>query len=166
VTGKNANPQGAEKEMDYILDQRWKSLLRITRAHLVILLLLGCWITFTYFDLKAELGRPEQRRYELLGRDAQQRAKQQRAEVEMVNLSTSLQMYYFNHRKYPTNLDALTEVDPKTGEAYMDEIPKDPWGNPYDLKLLSGNKLKLTSFGKDGQEGTEDDIVWPPTAQD
>jgi general secretion pathway protein G len=88
-----------------------------------------------------------------------------RAETQMANFGTAIQMYYFNNRKIPSSLDALTEVDPKTGEAYMEKIPADPWGNPYDLKLLGGKKYKITCYGEDGQEGTEDDITWPTEDQ-
>ena len=84
-----------------------------------------------------------------------------RAEVQMDNFAGSIKMYYVRHRKLPSSLEELAEEDPKTGQAYLDSIPNDPWGNPYELKSLGGNKFKLMSYGEDGQEGTDDDVIWP-----
>ena len=84
-----------------------------------------------------------------------------RAETQMKIFHDSTQMYYLRHRKLPSSLDALAEEDPKTGEAWLDTIPSDPWGNAYEMKPLGGKKFKIVSYGEDGQEGTEDDVVWP-----
>jgi hypothetical protein len=69
-------------------------------------------------------------------------------------------MYYAENRKLPQSLEALTEEDPKSGEKWLDSIPKDPWGTPYEYRV-SGKKFKIISYGEDQQEGTADDIVWP-----
>ncbi len=47
------------------------------------------------------------------------------------------------------------------------EIPLDPWGNPYQYEYPSthgnGDNPDIWSFGPDGQDGTEDDITnWGP----
>jgi general secretion pathway protein G len=89
-----------------------------------------------------------------------------RAETQMKAFQQSIDQYYFQHRKIPSSLEALSEVDPQTGEAYMDSIPMDPWGQPYVLKNLTGRKYQILSFGKDETEGTEDDIVWPREEQE
>ena len=39
-------------------------------------------------------------------------------------------------------------------------INKDPWGNDYVL-VREGSKFFILCFGKDGEEGTEDDIRYP-----
>jgi general secretion pathway protein G len=82
------------------------------------------------------------------------------AETQMHNFQQAIEMYYMEHRKYPTSLEALTEESPKSGDKWMDSIPKDPWGQPYDYRL-SGKKYKIVSYGEDQQEGTADDVVWP-----
>ncbi len=87
------------------------------------------------------------------------------AETQIDSFQRSLKMYWAQNRKLPTSLDALAEVDPRTGEAWLESIPDDPWGNPYVYTPLSGKKFKIISYGADGQEGTEDDVVWPK-AQD
>lgn len=86
-----------------------------------------------------------------------------RAEQQINSFKQSLDMYYMQNRKVPTNLEALTEVDPKTGEAWMTDVPVDPWGNPYLFTPLGGKKYKILSTGQDSQEGTDDDIIWPKT---
>ncbi|MHC5010078.1 MAG: type II secretion system protein GspG [Planctomycetota bacterium] len=91
---------------------------------------------------------------------------QSRAKTQMSAFKTSIDMYIFTHRKVPSSLDTLLEEDPKTGEAYMEDIPDDPWGNPYALKPLGGRKYQIISYGQDGQEGTEDDIKWPEESDD
>jgi len=86
------------------------------------------------------------------------------AELTMENLQGAIQMYYLRNRKMPQTLEALTEEDPKSGEAWLPSIPMDPWGTPYQYTPLGGEKFMIVSFGEDGQEGTEDDIslFWPP----
>ena len=84
-----------------------------------------------------------------------------RAEQQMHSFEQSLNMYYFAHRKMPTSLEALSENDPKTGQPFMQSIPLDPWNNPYLYTPLGGKKYKIVSTGEDGQEGTEDDVIYP-----
>lgn len=82
------------------------------------------------------------------------------AETQMSNISQALRMYYMKHREYPSSLDALTEVDPKTGEPYLDSLPDDPWGSPYEFKV-DGRKITIISYGEDKTASSEDDIIWP-----
>lgn len=92
-------------------------------------------------------------------------ADRNRAEQQMNSFQGAIEMYYLRNRKMPSSLDTLTEVDPKTGEAWLPTIPDDPWGNPYQYTAQGGKKFKILSFGEDGQEGTEDDVVWPPATE-
>ncbi len=52
---------------------------------------------------------------------------------------------------------ALTELVTKK---YMDKEPKDGWGHPFVFKCPGDHDsdVDLVSMGKDGKEGTEDDI--------
>ena len=84
-----------------------------------------------------------------------------RAETQMDIISQSIERYYLRHRKLPTSLDQLTEEDPRTGEPLMEQIPDDPWGHPYEFKMLGNKKFQIVSVGEDGQEGTDDDVLWP-----
>ncbi len=42
------------------------------------------------------------------------------------------------------------------------QLGKDPWGNRYVGEDVGDGKLRVISWGPDGQKGTEDDIVYPP----
>jgi general secretion pathway protein G len=83
------------------------------------------------------------------------------AEAQMSSFGNAIKMYYAEHKKLPTSLEALVEED-ASGERYLDaeSIPKDPWGGVYDYRV-SGKKFTIRSYGEDQQEGTADDIVWP-----
>ena len=52
------------------------------------------------------------------------------------------------------------EAPLKPGEGNYQKAEEDPWGNMYYLER-DGNKVKIWSWGPDGQEGTEDDISYP-----
>ena len=89
-----------------------------------------------------------------------------RAETQMNSFAMSIKMYYFNNRKLPASLDELTQADPRSGEPYMESVPKDPWGTPYELRPTEGAKFEIMSYGRDLIEGTEDDIRWPKQEDD
>jgi hypothetical protein len=100
---------------------------------------------------------------EALAGRAREDAGRGTAEIQMVHFDQVIRMFYVKWRRLPESLDELTKKDPATGEAYMDAIPKDPWGNAYILKVLGRSKFQLVSFGPDGLEGTADDLAWPKT---
>ena len=95
-------------------------------------------------------------------------AESQRAAVDLNTLSTALGMYKVVTGGLPTTeqgLDVLVKP-PTTGpipERYrviLDELPKDPWGKPYQYRRPGKNahqSYNLFSLGKDGVE-SEDDI--------
>jgi hypothetical protein len=62
-------------------------------------------------------------------------------------------------KKLPDSLEEM-EAPLREGEAKFIYVEDDPWGNPYVLKR-EGNKLHVHSWGPDGKEGTQDDIVYP-----
>ena len=94
------------------------------------------------------------------------RAKEARARQDIAALSTALSMYELQIGSYPTTdqgLRALVEnpgVDGWTKPFLKKRIIKDPWGNEYRYRYpgTKGGDYDLYSVGKDGQEGTEDDI--------
>ena len=74
------------------------------------------------------------------------------------NIEDACQMYNMKHGgKYPNQLSELQEGDDDNPPLLEGEI-NDPWGNEikYEKK---GKRIYLTSFGPDGEEGTEDDIT-------
>lgn len=64
------------------------------------------------------------------------------------------------NKKWPDSLEDMEgPLQPGQTENYL-EVVDDPWGNKYVLEKDSG-KIRILSFGPDGQEGTDDDIMYP-----
>ena len=106
----------------------------------------------------------------LVGRSEEARVSA--AKGDIAAFRTALGAYEVDNGKYPTGDQGLAALfqkpsgtpEPKNWKGpYIDrmEIPKDPWGNDY-VYLQPGAKnttgFDLSSFGPDGQGGTEDDI--------
>ena len=86
------------------------------------------------------------------------------AKTDVSNLMQSLKLYKLDNQRYPTTEQGLTAlvVKPTTGptpinwKPYLDKLPNDPWGNPYQY-LNPGIKgeIDVMSLGADGQVGGE-----------
>jgi len=83
------------------------------------------------------------------------------ARTQMANFATAVDNYKLNNKKLPSSLDELTETDGRNPYPYIQSIPDDPWGNPYDYRTLDRKSFEIKSAGEDGQMDTEDDISWP-----
>ena len=74
------------------------------------------------------------------------------------NIEDACQMYNMKHGgKYPAQLSELQEGD-DDNPPLLDGGLEDPWGNEIKYEKR-GKRVYLTSFGPDGEEGTEDDIT-------
>ena len=74
------------------------------------------------------------------------------------NIEDACQMYSMKHGgKYPGQLSELQEGDDDNPPLLEGEIT-DPWGNEIKYEKR-GKRIYLTSFGPDGEDGTEDDIT-------
>ena len=93
-----------------------------------------------------------------------QEARITAAKVDISSLMQALKIYKLDNQRYPSTeqgLKALIEKPTsgpsangwKTG-GYVDKLPKDPWGNPYQY-LAPGVKgeIDVYSLGADGQPG-------------
>ena len=78
------------------------------------------------------------------------------AETQLKQFKSSCEAYRLYYKKFPEKLEDLVNTPDK--RKIMEEIPDDPWGNPYNFEK-TGNKIKLYSNGSDGLPNTEDDIV-------
>jgi general secretion pathway protein G len=86
------------------------------------------------------------------------------AKTDVNNLMQALKLYKLDNQRYPTaeqGLQAL-QVRPTTGpipanwKPYLDKLPKDPWGNPYQyMNPGIRGEVDVLSFGADGQAGGE-----------
>jgi len=96
-------------------------------------------------------------------------AKLTQVKNDCAALRNALDMYKLNGGQYPTTQQGLRALVDKPNSAPVprmwsriaDHVPLDPWGSEY-LYRFPGKKnltdFEIISRGKDGQEGTEDDI--------
>lgn len=86
------------------------------------------------------------------------------ARTDVSNLMQALKLYKLDNQRFPTGeqgLNALllkptTEPVPVNWKPYLDKLPNDPWGRPYQY-MNPGIKgeVDVLSFGADGQAGGE-----------
>lgn len=86
------------------------------------------------------------------------------AKVDIATIMQSLKLYKLDNTRYPTTEQGLQALltKPTSGPAangwkeggYLEKMPKDPWGNPYQY-LSPGVKgeVDVFSLGADGQPG-------------
>lgn len=77
-------------------------------------------------------------------------------------ISSALQLYKLDNYRYPTTdqgIEALvtkptTAPEPKNWKPYLQQVPKDPWGQDY-IYLSPGEHgdFDLYTLGADGQDG-------------
>jgi len=83
------------------------------------------------------------------------------AKAQMQMFETSLDTYRLDMGDYPNSMEELRKSDkPNWDGPYLPKaIPLDPWGNSYVYKSPGndGEPYYLASYGKDGQEGGEED---------
>ena len=103
----------------------------------------------------------------LVGKSEKARITTTRA--QMNSIKTTLQQFEMGVGRFPTTeegLEALVKCPSEVSEdmwdgPYLEEIPKDGWGNDFVYKYPGDNAVyyDLYSYGPDGQEETEDDIT-------
>lgn len=86
------------------------------------------------------------------------------AKTDINNVVQALKLYRLDNQRYPSadqGLQALltkpsTGVIPANWKPYLEKLPNDPWGRPYQY-LNPGIKaeIDIMSFGADGQAGGE-----------
>lgn len=84
------------------------------------------------------------------------------ARTDVNNLMQALKLYRLDNQRYPTGAQGLQALvsKPTSGPAannwkpYLDKLPKDPWGNPYQFANpgIKG-EVDVFSLGADGQSG-------------
>ncbi|MBF6057975.1 MULTISPECIES: type II secretion system major pseudopilin GspG [Thiomicrorhabdus] len=87
-----------------------------------------------------------------------------KAKQDIGAISSALQLYKLDNYNFPTTdqgLEALvtkpdSDPEPKHWKKLLDQLPKDPWGNPY-LYLQPGEhgEFDLFTYGADGMDGGE-----------
>jgi general secretion pathway protein G len=80
-------------------------------------------------------------------------SKVKAAAKDIANLQTSVEMYRVAKNKCPKSVQELKAA------GIIAKVTKDPWGNDYILKCPGEHSaVDISSHGKDGEPGTEDDI--------
>lgn len=86
------------------------------------------------------------------------------ARTDIGSLYQALKFYRLDNHRYPTaeqGLRALvarptTEPVPQNWKPYLDKLPADPWGNPYQyLNPGVRSEVDVLSWGADGKLGGE-----------
>jgi general secretion pathway protein G len=98
----------------------------------------------------------------------QQSALKRTAQVQVDTLASDCQRYQLDMNRFPDTLmdlrtaPAVANAQNWSGPYTGKDVGNDPWGNPYQYAFPSsryGNeKPDISSWGPDGQNGTEDDI--------
>jgi general secretion pathway protein G len=98
----------------------------------------------------------------LLGRADDARITAARSDI--ASIMQGLKLYKLDNQRYPTTEQGLQSLvaKPTVGPTangwksggYLDKVPKDPWGNPYQY-LYPGvhGEVDVFTYGPDGQAG-------------
>lgn len=90
-------------------------------------------------------------------------AEIQAAQADIKSISSSVNFFRMDFRRYPTEDEGLevllgeTDVDGKPGSKILQSMPDDPWGRPYYYVYPSthGREFDIYTLGADGEEGGE-----------
>jgi general secretion pathway protein G len=96
------------------------------------------------------------------------KGKDQIARIQIKELEGAFQLFSFDLGRFPTTNEGLEALirNPGNIEAWKGpylsktELPNDPWGKPFVYRCPGQHgDFDLFSYGADGVEGGEDDIV-------
>jgi len=90
-------------------------------------------------------------------------AKEKIAKGDLSSLDLALKLYRLDVGSYPTTAQGLEALLTTTGKGpYLEKRPLDPWGNKYHYACPGTHRptsYDLSSAGKDGKDGTDDDVT-------
>ena len=98
---------------------------------------------------------------------SQDRAMVTKARADIATLSQAMEMYRLDNLSYPSGADGLqalvsAQAASPSGNyrpgGYIKNLPKDPWGRPYQLTVPGQHgAFDIFSLGADGAPGGEGD---------
>ncbi|NQT46213.1 MAG: type II secretion system major pseudopilin GspG [Candidatus Omnitrophica bacterium] len=100
----------------------------------------------------------------LTGRSEETRRSVAKADIE-VNIPLGLDLFEIDTGDFPSSIDEIMSNSRNLTNwkgPYLKRKPLDPWGRAYNYKYPgehNSDEYDLYSSGKDGQAGTEDDVV-------
>lgn len=86
------------------------------------------------------------------------------ARQDIASIMQALKLYKLDNRRYPTAEQGLAALVvkptaaplPDNWKSYLDKLPKDPWGAPYQyLNPGLHSEIDIISYGADNQAGGE-----------
>jgi general secretion pathway protein G len=98
----------------------------------------------------------------MMGRSEQ--ARQSAVSADISAIKTALDAFEVDNGYYPKSLSDLIQQprDSKNWRGpYLDKLPSDPWGNPYEYVFPARQNtagFDISSIGPDSKSGTDDDI--------
>ena len=139
------------------LTPRWVEKLRATRGFTLIEML----VVMVLIGLLAGLVGPK-----LFGRVDSSKVQTAAAQIKM--FKGTLETYRLDVGRFPTQAEGLAVLNQAPADErararwrgpYLDQdLPADPWGNPYVYSLpgANGQPFALYSMGADGKRGGQD----------
>lgn len=94
--------------------------------------------------------------------DRPDQARAVAARQDIAALTQALKLYRLDNGRYPSTAQGLSALhqrptqppEPRNWRPYMDRLPNDPWGNPYQyLQPGVHGEIDVFSLGADGQAG-------------
>ena len=92
-------------------------------------------------------------------------ARVQKVYADFKAIETALKIYRLDNFVYPTTEQGLEALVTKPNDptvrnwksgGYLDRMPKDPWGNPYQyLNPGNNSEVDIYTLGRDGRPGGE-----------
>ena len=97
-------------------------------------------------------------------------AKVDLCKTDMNTIKSGMRQFYLHFDRYPTDEEGVAvlwdrsmlddpELEDKWGGYLEAKMEQDRWGSEWGYEQLSFNSYRMWSFGPDGEEETEDDIV-------
>ena len=91
-------------------------------------------------------------------------AKSKSATIQIRDFEQALELYKLDVGRFPRSGEGLEALvrQPSGAKGWngpylkKDELPMDPWGNPYEYRL-SGSRIEIISYGADARAGGSDE---------
>lgn len=80
--------------------------------------------------------------------DRTDRSRRAQAFADLQTIAEALDLHRLDAGRYPTTEQGLDAV-----RRYVDAVPLDPWGRPYDYVATGSLSYRLGTFGADGEAG-------------
>jgi general secretion pathway protein G len=87
------------------------------------------------------------------------------AAMDLGEIASALARFHDGHGRFPTTAEGLAALVNADSRGYLRRLPTDPWGHQYVYRCRApsnGRGFQLLSKGRDGIEGTADDVVRSP----